>query len=254
MDSAEKIARKIVETVEANEALAQVAVQRDAQVEGRTGSYPVDVYLEFQGDNGIRYKILIDTQNAGRPLEKNALFQFASVLQDISGQVMGVMFTQPVYDKLVQDVARDVGILLYEVRNLADRPVWEPEISQVRVEVDRAWVKAEKEKHGLGDAQLQSGGNPKYMYLYDEAGNCVDTVEGVFQTYVRRQSPDANAGPMQICHAFDSATYLETKHEIIRRVKLQEISFTLSFRNVMALDGDEIVQKILRAALAAELK
>lgn len=254
MDSAEKIARKIVETIESNEALAQVAVRRDAQVEGRTGSYPVDVYLEFQGDNGIRYKILVDTQSAGRTLEKNALFQFASVLQDISGQVMGVMFTQPVYDKLVQDVARDVGILLYEVRNLADRPVWEPEISNVRVEVDHAWVKAEKEKHGLGDAQLQSGGNPKYMYLYDEAGNCVDSVEGVFQSHIRRQSPDASTGALQIRHVFDSATYLETKHEIIRRVKLQEISFTLSFRNVTALDGDEIVQRILRAALAAELK
>lgn len=254
MESAEKIARKLVETVERSESLSQVTVRRDAEVEGRTASYPVDVYLEFQGSNGIRYKILIDTQNAGRTLEKNTLFHFASVLQDISGQVMGVMFTQPVYDKLVRDVARDVGILLYEVRNLEDRPVWEPEISDVQVEVDRAWVKAEKEKHGLGDAQLQSGGNPKYMYLYDEAGSCVDSVEGVFQSYVRRQDPSSNAGPLEIRHVFDAATYLETKHEVIRRVKLQELSFRLTFRNVTAFDGDEMVQRILRAAFAAKLK
>lgn len=254
MESSEMIVEKIVATVEGEAALERVSVQRDAQVEGRTASYPVDAYMEFEGDNGIHYKILIDAQNAGRALEKNDLFRFASVLQDISGQVMGVMFTQPVYDKLVQDVARDVGILLYEMRDLSQQAVWEPEVSDIHVDVDRDWVQAEKEKHGLGDAQLQSGGNPKYMYLYDEAGNCCDSVEGVFQRYIRGAQPEDGA-PRRIRHAFDGdAVYLETNHEVIRRVKLREIDFTLTFRNVAALDGGEIVRRILRAALAAKLK
>lgn len=254
MEQAEMIAQKITAAVQGSEALASVKVERGAQVEGRTASYPVDLYMEFQGDNGIHYKILIDTQNAGQALEKNALFRFASVLQDISGQVMGVMFTQPVYDKLVQDVARDVGILLYEVRNLEEQAVWEPEISAVQVEVDREWVRAEKEKHGLGDAQLQSAGNPKYMYLYDADGNCVDTVEGVFQSYIRSARPEDGIAPVQLRHKFAGDVYLETSHEVIRRVRLQEISFSLSFRNVAAYDGEEIVRRILRAALAAKLK
>lgn len=254
MSNSEIIREKIIAALQADTELSKIKVACDTEIEGRTSSYPVDLYLDFFAENGVNYKIIIQTQNIDKDLDKNSLFHFANVLQDISGQVLGVIFTQPVYDKLIQDVAKDVGIMLYEMRNLADQAVWEAEISNVEIDVDKDWVKAEKAKYDLGDTPLQSGGNPKYMFLYDEAGICVDSIEGVFNDYIRRQR-EANVFTEQnFYHDFsEKAMYLQTDHPIISKVKLNGIRFTVKFRNVTALDGKDIISNILRTAVRAKL-
>lgn len=253
MNNSEMITEKIRETIEGDEELKNISVACKAEVEGRTASYPVDLLLSFHADNGVHYKIVIKTQGIDKELDKNELFHFANLLQDISGQVMGVIFTQPVYDKLVQDVAKDVGIMLYEMRNLADKPVWEAGVSEVKIDVDKEWVAAEKERLGLGDMPIQSGGNPKYMYLY-ENDVCVDSIEGVFNEHIKRQSGQENFEMTRIYHSFEGReVYLKTDHEVMSMVKLKGIGFTIKFRNVSALDGAEIVRNILRAAVRAKL-
>lgn len=254
MGSAEMITQKIVETIRSEKDLMDMAVEVKTEIEGRTASYPVDLYMEFGAEDGINYKIIVQTATVDQELNKNELFHFANVLQDISGQVLGVVFTQPVYDKLVQDVAKDVGVMLYEMRNLEDQPVWEPNVSNVKVEVDKEWVKAEREKYGIDDTPIQAGGHPKYMYLYDEEDLCIDSVEGIFNGHIKERQETKEFEPISIRHAFDKhAAYLKTEHALIPKVKLKEISFDISFRNVTALDGKEIVRNILRTALAAKL-
>lgn len=254
MSNAENLQRKIIEAIGEEPGLEGMIVKTNAEVEGRTAAYPVDLYLEFRADNGITYKIIIQTQHIDEELNKNQLFHFANVLQDISGQVMGVIFTRPVYDKLVKDVAKDVGIMLYEMRNAEDQPVWEPNISKVKIDVDKEWVKREREKHHLDDTPIQSGGHPKYMYLYDENDACIDTVEGVFNAYIQAQKEKGAFEPAAVRHDFkDRAVYLKTDHEIISKVKLNGISFEVQFRNVTALGGAEILNNILRTAFAAKL-
>lgn len=254
MCNADIITQKIIETIRSEKDLENMIVKCDVEIEGRTAAYPVDLYLEFDSGNGINYKIIIQVKNIDQELNKQELFHFANILQDISGQVIGVIFTQPVYDKLVQDVAKDVGIMLYEMRNLADKPVWEPNVFNVNLDVDKEWVKAEKEKYNLGDTQIQSGGNPKYMYLYDDADTCVDSIEGIFDGYIKMQNEKDDFREVHIAHIFkDRTIYLKTEHALISKIKLNGISFSIDFRNVTALDGKEIVRNILRTALAAKL-
>lgn len=254
MCNADIITQKIIETIKSEKDLENMIVKCGAEIEGRTAAYPVDLYLEFNSESGINYKIIIQVKNIDQELNKQELFHFANVLQDISGQVIGVIFTQPVYDKLVQDVAKDVGIMLYEMRNLADKPVWEPNVFNVSLDVDKEWVKAEKEKYDLGDTQIQSGGNPKYMYLYDDHDTCVDSIEGIFNQYIKIQNEKNDFEEAHIVHVFkDNTIYLKTEHALISKIKLNSISFSINFRNVMMLDGKEIVRNILRTALAAKL-
>lgn len=253
MSNSEMIMKKIIETIQGEEDLKNITVECKTEVEGRTASYPVDLFLSFHAENGVNYKIIIKTQDIDKELDKNELFHFANLLQDVSGQVMGVIFTQPVYDKLVQDVARDVGIMLYEMRNLADKPVWEANISDVKIDVDKEWVKAEKERLNLGDTPLQSGGNPKFMYLY-ENDICVDSIEGIFNGYIKRQSEQEEFETTKIYHSFAGKEIcLKTEHELMSMVKLKGIDFTINFRNISALDGTEIVRNILRTAVRAKL-
>lgn len=254
MSNSEMIRQKIVEAIQGEDALKNIVIACDTEVEGRTASYPVDLYLNFHAENGVHYKIIMQTQNVDQELNKNELFHFANIVQDVSGQVMGVIFTQPVYDKLVQDVAKDVGIMLYEMRNLADKPVWEASITDVLIDVDKEWVKLEKEKHQLADTPLQSSGNPKYMFLYDENELCLDSIEGIFNEHIRAQQEAENFSAMPVYHSFeDKNIYLKTEHELISRIRIKGIGFTVQFRNVTALDGTEIVRNILRTAVRAKL-
>jgi hypothetical protein len=253
MSQAENIRQKIVEAIKGEEDLNNMVVEIDTNVEGKTASYPVDLYLTCTADNGLNYKILIQTKTAGQTLEKSDLFHFANILQDVQGQVLGVIFTQPIYDKVVQSVAKDVGIMLYEVQ-AEDKIVWEPAVSDIKIDVDKEWVRAEKEKHQLGEVPIQSGGNPKYMFLYDEQDLCVNTIEGIFDQYIKDATVKGDYKTAAIQHQFTgSAIYLHTEHEVIKRVKLNSISFTINFRKLSTMDGLDMVKNILRTALRAQL-
>lgn len=254
MVDANLITEKIMAALAEEEEFSDILVKRDTQVEGRTASYPVDLYLDFFSDNGVHYKIIIKTKTAAKVLTKNELFSFANVLQDISGQVMGVVFTQPVYDAAVHGVARDIGIMLYELRGFAGEPLWEPEVADMKVDVDAEWARAEKAKYGLENETISAGGEPKNMFLYDGDGNCVDSIEGVFNEYIKTRYRTDDFATARIRHEFkDAAVYLATEHHLITRVKLNAVEFTLQFRQIGQLDGREIVISILRAALLARL-
>ena len=120
--------------------------------------------------------------------------------------------------------------------------------------MDKEWVKAEKEKHQLGDTPIQSGGDPKYMFLYDEQDLCVNTIEGIFDQYIKDVTAKGEYKTVSIQHQFTgSAIYLNTEHELIKRVKLNSLSFTINFRKLSTLDGLDMVKNILRTALRAQL-
>lgn len=253
-DNAENLISKIIEVIKSQKGLESVQVERDIQVEGRTASYPVDLYWEFEAGNGVTYKVIAQVKNVEKTLNKNELFQFANVLQDISGQVMGVIFTQPVYDKLVQDIAKDVGIMLYEMGNLQDQSMWQPNISNIKIDFDTDWIKAEKAKKGLEDTPISFSGDPKYMYIYDNQDFCIDSIEGIFNTYVKEYTGNEDFSEKQIEHSFEKEVYLETGHELIPKVKINGVAFGLNFIQIPAWEAKDIVVKIVNTAVSANLK
>ena len=108
-----------------------IKIEKNANVEGRTGEYEVDLLWEFlYNDN--KYKIIVDFKNMNKQLPQNELFNFVNLTNDVSGFVTGVSFTKPVYDKVVQNVAKDAGIFLYEIDLEEENTTPKPQISRIK--------------------------------------------------------------------------------------------------------------------------
>ena len=253
MKKAETMMDEVIELIRNEEKVKTLKIEKDYEVEGRTASYPIDLYWEFEGGNGIVYKVIIQTRQMDKSVDRNRLFHFANILQDIYGQVMGVIFTQPVYEKIVKDVARDVGIVLYEMTGVNDKPTWQPLIGEVKIEFDKEWAKAEKEKHGLGDQMISYHGEPKESFLYNESGLCVDSIEGIFNDYIKKQEAKNDFSEVAVEHKFTENIYLQTGHPLIPKVKVNAVSFKLTFENIAKVETGEIIQNIFHAALKARL-
>lgn len=239
---------KIIGKIEEATNLETLQIGRDMAVEGRTDTYTVDWFWEFRAPNGVIYKIVASVRNVEKTLTKLEMFSFSSMLQDISGQVVGVIFTQSVFDKGIHDIAKDVGILLYEMPTIQEKPRVVPVVGGLQLDIDKPWAAAAKEKAGLGSAQIPFSGNPEYMYLHDEGDVCLDTIAGIVKTYVKKYeaAPDTKK---HIEHTFAEPCYLHTGHDKVPRLKLNGLHFDLSYRLVDAWQSEDIVERIVNAAI-----
>ncbi|HWR05759.1 hypothetical protein [Sporomusa sp.] len=236
--------RDIYEAIAGETAVKTIKAQYNAVIEGRTATHETDVYWEFT-DGDITYKTIIQ---AKEQVSLGELFTFLRIVRDIPGQVMGVIVTQPVYKKDIKDMAANAGIILYELFAPLAADVWEPVIGNVQINVDKAWVKEAKEQAGLGDELIQMNANPKYTFIYDESGNCVDSVQGVFDHYGKQSN--APADKLQtVVHTFAKSVFLQTNHELVPFIKLDNITFDLEFVNTNQMPGEEMLTQVLDKTL-----
>ena len=230
--------REMYEAIASVDTVKTCKAQYNAVIEGKTSTHEADVYWEFTyGD--ITYKAVIQAKEQASLAE---LFVFLRMLRDIPGQVMGVIVTQPVYQKDIKDMAASAGILLYELTQPIADEIWEPVFSNVQVIVDKSWVKQAKEQAGLGDEPVQVSVEPKYSFIYDEAGNCLDTVQGIFAQYGKQQKA---SGQQTIVHTFSAPTFLQTNHALVPFIKLDNITFDVELVNVNQWAGVDMVADIL---------
>ncbi|MGL5511619.1 MAG: hypothetical protein ACRDBM_00060, partial [Sporomusa sp.] len=117
--------RKIYQAIAGENTVKTIQAQCNAVVEGRTATHDVDLYWEFT-DGDITYKAIIQ---AKEQIGLGELFSFLTMVRDIPGQVMGIIVTQPVYQKDIKNMAANAGIILYELSALIAAEVWEPIIS-----------------------------------------------------------------------------------------------------------------------------
>ena len=240
---------KIIHAIAMENSVETIKVEHNTSIEGRTGTYPVDVYWEFT-DGEIIYKTIIQAGYWDKVVGNNELFRFLSVLRDITGQVAGVLFTQPVYQKVTHQLARDVGITLYELQTPVEHDIWQPVIGNVDIKIDADWARAEKERLGMGDQQIRLGGEPKELFIYDAGGSCIDSVEGVFNDYIKNQRASQEFGEQTIHHEFKDSAFLQTNDELFPLLKLERISFDLSFVDSTEVQGEEMLHNILLSVLS----
>jgi hypothetical protein len=239
-DIYQKAVRDIYEAIDGQAAVKTIKAQYNAVIEGKTSTHEADIYWEFT-DGDITYKTVIQ---AKEQVGLGELFTFLRTVRDIPGQVMGVIVTQPVYKKDIKDMAANAGIILYELIAPIVQDVWEPVVSNIQINVDKPWVKEAKEKAGLGDESIQMNANPKYTFIYDESGNCLDSVQGVFDSYSNRRSA-AETGLQTVVHTFAIPVFLQTNHELVPLIKLDNITFDLEFVNVNQMPGEDMLASIL---------
>ncbi|HWR43551.1 hypothetical protein [Sporomusa sp.] len=236
--------RDIYEAIAGEAAVQTIKAQYNAVIEGKTATHEADVYWEFT-DGDITYKTIIQ---AKEQVGLGELFTFLRIVRDIPGQVMGVIVTQPVYKKDIKDMAANAGIILYELIAPIAEDVWEPVVGNVQINVDKAWVKEAKEQAGLGDDPIQMNANPKYTFIYDESGNCMDSVQGIFDRYGKGRD-EAGAGGKTIVHTFAEPVFLQTNHELVPFIKLDNITFDLELVNVNQMPGEDMLAHILDKTL-----
>jgi len=245
----EKILHNFITAIETENSVKTIQFQQNATIQGRISTHQVDAYWEFT-DGDITYKTIIQVNGWDKVVSNAEMYRFVLLLRDIPGQVTGVLFTQPVYEKRIKDMAQDAGVVLYEIKIPSDsQSIWEPSVENVRINVDTDWVRNEKERLGLQNELIQVGGNPKYLYIYDEAGNCIDSVQGVFDTYVKKNRGNYQLDKQEIIHTFAGEAFLQTDNELFPLVKLLNITFDLSFVDSTELEGEELVQNILGSVL-----
>lgn len=227
--------RDVYQAIGGENTVKTIQAQCNAVIEGRTATHDVDLYWEFT-DGDITYKAVIQ---AKEQIGLGELFSFLTMIRDIPGQVMGIIVTQPVYQKDIKNMATNAGIILYELSALTAAEVWEPTISNIQINVDKAWVKEAKAKAGLRDEPIQMNANPKHTFLYDENGNCLDSVHGVFASYSKQQAA-ASSGRQSVVHSYAKPVFLQTNHELVPFIKLDNITFDLEIVNVNEVPGEDM--------------
>lgn len=236
--------REIYEAIAGVDTVKTYKAQYNAVIEGNTATHEVDLYWEFT-DGDVTYKVIILPKEQATLPE---LFSFMRMLRDIPGLVLGVVVTQPVYQKDIKDMAANAGILLYEMPPSTAIETWEKLVSNVQINVDKAWVKEAKEQAGLGDEPIQMNSEPQYSYIYDEARNCLDTVQGIFDSYGNQETV-GNGGKQTIVHSFTVPTFLQTNHELVPFIKLNNITFDLESEKVQNQIGAGMLANILDVTL-----
>jgi hypothetical protein len=236
--------RDIYEAIAGVDTVTTSKVQYNAVIEGKTSNHEVELYWELT-DGDVTYKVIIQSKEQATLPE---LFNFMRTLRDIPGLVLGVVVTQPVYQKDIKDMAVNAGILLYEMLSTSDDEAWEAIVGNVRINMDKAWVKEAKEQAGLGDEPIAMSADPKYSYIYDEARNCLDTVQGIFDHYGKQQMDDGN-GKQTIVHTFAAPTFLQTNHELVPFIKVNDITFDIEMVEVNNPRGNEMLENILEITL-----
>lgn len=227
-----------------------IKIEKNATVEGRTGEYEVDLLWEFVY-NENKYKIIVDFKNMNKQLPQNELFNFVNLTNDISGFVTGVSFTKPVYDKVVQNVAKDAGIFLYEIDLAEENNSPKPQISNVKIDVDKEWVAQAKKAKGLENENIRTSSDPRHLFVCDNNGNCVESLEAIFNKYLEDKQEDGFNENIE--HKFTTDTFLTTNHEVIDKIKINSVKFDLDFMSVPQYDPQEIIRKIANFAVGKSL-
>ncbi|MEG6586093.1 restriction endonuclease [Dendrosporobacter sp. 1207_IL3150] len=240
----EQIISKLVQAIEDEKSVKTIKVVRNSTIQGRVGYHEVDIYWEFT-DGEINYNTVIQVKDWNKKIGNTELFKLLSILRDIPGQTAGVLVTQPVYQKVTHDLARDVGITLYELKMPLDQKVWESVIENVQVKVDAEWAKAEKERLGMGDQQIKLGGEPKTLFIYDAERNCIDSVQGIFNKYIKESRSRNDYSMQTVVHEFTEPVFLQTGDELFPMVKLDKIGFDLMFFDSAEVSGGEMLSYML---------
>lgn len=234
----------MIGAIQSDPTVETIEITRDAFVEGRTCEHKIDLYWKFKSHD-IVYQALIDTSHYNEEkISKKMLFQAFSAANDINGQVVGVLLTKPIMDPAVKELAEKSRIVLCEVGEAIAQQIVEPVVKRMNIIFDREWIKAEKERLGIADKQINFQGNPKYLFIYDEQDNCVDSIEGVVESILRDKAKSGYLEEEDIDHMFQGPTYLKIDDDYFPKVKILGLAVTGEIKKTSLVGTEDIINNI----------
>jgi hypothetical protein len=119
--SYEVLVQEIFQAINDQEEVANLAVERNKNLQGKTTPHQIDVYWKVE-KAGITYETIVQAKDWKNPVKKGQLIEFKGVLDDLPGQPRGVFVTRTGYQKGAKDFAAAHGIILYELGEPPKRP------------------------------------------------------------------------------------------------------------------------------------
>jgi hypothetical protein len=188
--SYELLVQGIFQAIIDQEEVANLIVERDKTLQGKTTPHQIDVYWKFE-KAGISYENIVQAKDWQSRVKKGQLIEFKGILDDLPGQPRGIFVTRRGYQKSAKTFAIKHGIILYElderpkppgtfmtnlgwamykaeIRSFKIQPkdksqepveeiamglgvtVYEPRLSSLKFQVDLVWL-AENPLAGLND-------------------------------------------------------------------------------------------------------
>ncbi len=244
MQEVNKLIDDMIAVIQNDVTVETLEIARDTLVEGRTCEHKVDLYWKFKSHD-IVYQALIDASHYNEEkISKKMLFQAFSAANDVNGQVVGVLLTKPIMEQSVKELAEKSRIVLCEVGEGIAQQVIEPIVKRMNIMFDREWIKAEKERLGIADKPINFKGNRKYLFIYDEDENCIDSLEGVVESILRDKAKSGYLDEEDIDHLFNAPTYLKIDDEYFPKVKILGLAVTGEIKRMALVGTEDIVNNI----------
>ena len=262
----EVLVQAIFQTLNNQEQVPNLVVERNKTLHGRATAHQIDVYWKFE-KAGIPYETIVQAKDWESPVKKGQLIEFKGVLDDLPGQPRGIFVTRTGYQKGAKDFAAAHKIILYELReppkknitmttlgwgiftpelrsfkvpsvNPKEGPVeqlsmglkatiFEPRYSNFAIQIDAAWFASNPATAQIDKSSLTLRTLPIFeMKLYNENELPVKTIEAVV-----RQEVEVIRGEelshKRVEHIFDTPTFLGPDSTGELFIKINKVSFDL---------------------------
>ena len=129
----ELFVKEIYEYLNQADGLTDVEIQHDVKLKGASGvEHQVDIFWKFT-IGGVYYKVAIECKDYRRPVSKEKIMAFHSVLTDI-GNIHGIFASKMGYQKGAKEYAANYGIQLMEIRHPIESD-WEGKIKDIHLSI-----------------------------------------------------------------------------------------------------------------------
>ena len=96
---------------------------------------------------------------------------------------------------------------------------------------------------GMENENIKTSSDPKHLFIYDAAGNCLESLEAIFNKYIK-EAEHKDGSSENINHTFAEDMFLTTNHHIIDKIKIKSVNFDLEFISAPQYDPQEIIRNI----------
>lgn len=255
----EQVVQKVFQSILDQKFVKNITVQHDVTLQGKSTTHQIDVYWEFS-DGISTYATIVQAKDYSSNVSQDKLLTFKGVIDDLPNHPKGIFVTKTGYQRGAKAYAEANGILLYELRQPTDKD-WEgyirdisikltmfsPNVSDLKIWIDYKWL---NENYKNIPKRIQMSGNDDEVFLYNGNKEKVASIYELKNSLIKKYGQENSSQYVE--EIFDKPTFISYAKDGIDWLKINKISFNLSFRtyqDTIEINGDDIVKFILKDVL-----
>ena len=255
----EQVVQKVFQSILDQKFVKNITVQHDVTLQGKSTTHQIDVYWEFS-DGISTYATIVQAKDYSSNVSQDKLLTFKGVIDDLPNHPKGIFVTKTGYQRGAKAYAEANGILLYELRQPTDKD-WEgyirdisikltmfsPNVSDLKIWIDYKWL---NENYKNIPKRIQMSGNDDEVFLFNGNKEKVASIYELKNSLIKKYGQENSSQYVE--EIFDKPTFINYAKDGIDWLKINKISFNLSFRtyqDTIEINGDDIVKFILKDVL-----